>query len=193
MEKEPHHHLLFEDEVLSVLEPGIPAGDTTLEHLHAHDDASVCISGSNMRSRKHGADWSDVGKPCILGQISVGEYAGMPLSHTIQNTGPGVFHLIVVENMRESGWSTDSPAPSAATVLAKETRAFLIYEVGLDNGSRQTSHVHKKPTIVILVSGNVTTGKQNLGQPGQWVLIPAGEPYKLSTLSEAKIVEIEVR
>jgi quercetin dioxygenase-like cupin family protein len=101
--------------------------------------------------------------------------------------------LVVVENLRENGWSTNPPLSAVATALAKETRAFQIYEVRLDNSSRQTSHVHKKPTIVVLVSGNVTVGKQQLGEPGGWALIPADEPHRLSTKSEAKIVEIEVR
>jgi len=193
MEKEPHHHLVFENEALGVLEPSIPAGDTTLEHLHLHDDATVCISGSNMRARRPGADWSPVGEPCSLGQINVTEYTGKPASHTVQNTGAGVFHLVVVENLRESGWSTNPHLSAVATALAKETRAFQIYEVRLDHSSRETNHVHKKPTIVVLVSGDVTAGKQQLGQPGRWVLIPADEPHRLATRSEAKIVEIEVR
>jgi quercetin dioxygenase-like cupin family protein len=193
MEKEPRHHVVFENEALRVVEPSIPAGDTTLEHLHVHDDTTVCISGSHMRARRSGADWSPVGEPCRPGQINVTEYAGKPASHTVQNTGAGVFHLVVVENLREAGWSTNPPLSAVATALAKETRAFEIYEVRLDNSSRETSHVHNKPTIVVLVSGDVTAGKQQLGQPGRWVLIPADQPHRLSTKSEAKIVEIEVR
>lgn len=193
MEKEPHHHLVLESEVLRVLEPSIAAGDTTLEHLHVRDDATVCISGSNMRTRRPGADWNLVGDPCRLGQINVTEYAGKPASHTVQNTGSGLFHLVVVENLRESGWSTNPPFSALATTLAKETRAFQIYQVRLDNNSRETSHVHKKPTIVVLVSGNVSAGKQQLVQPGQWVLIPPDELHPLTTQSEAMVVEVEVR
>ena len=33
VQQEPRHHLAFENEWLRVLEPQIPAGDTTLEHL----------------------------------------------------------------------------------------------------------------------------------------------------------------
>jgi len=193
MEKEPRHHVVFENEALRVVEPSIPPGDTTLEHLHAHDDATVCISGAHLRVRRQGADWGPVGEPCRLGQINATEYAGKPASHTVQNTGSGVFRLAVVENLRESGWSTNPPLLAASTVLAKETRAFQIYEVTLDPRSRETSHVHKNPTIIVLVTGDVTVGKQQLGQPGRWVLIPGDEPHRLSTKSESKIVEIEVR
>jgi quercetin dioxygenase-like cupin family protein len=193
MEQEPHHHLAFKNGTLSVFEPSIPPGETTLEHLHPDDDATVCISGSNMRSQHPGADWSNPGQACNPGQINVSEYAGKPSSHTVQNVGSGVFHLVAVENMRESGWSTNLPLSAAATVLAKETRAFQIYEVKLDKNSRGTSHVHSRPTILVLVSGEVTAGKKRLDQPGQWLLISEGKPHALTTQCEAKLVEIEVR
>jgi hypothetical protein len=193
MEQEPHHHLVFKNEALSVFEPNIPPGGMTLEHLHPDDDATVCISGSNMRSRRPGADWSNPGQACSPGQINVTEYAGNPSSHTVQNVGSGVFHLVAVENRRESGWSTNLPLSAAATLVAKETRAFQIYEVTLDRNSGGTSHIHSRPTVLILVSGEVTAGKRRLDQPGQWLLISDGKPHGLSTRRQAKVVEIEVR
>jgi quercetin dioxygenase-like cupin family protein len=193
MEQEPHHHLVFENGALAVLEPTILAGETTLEHLHSHDNATVCITGSNMRSQRPRAGWSDPSQACNPGWINVEEYTGKPFSHAVQNAGAGVFHLVAVENLRASGWSTNPPLSALATVLAKETRAFQIYDVKLDNRSPETSHVHGMPTIMVLISGDVTAGKQRLDQPGRWILIPAGEPHRLSTQREAKMVEIEVR
>ncbi len=193
MEREPHHHLVLKNGALSVFEPSIPRGKTALGHLHPYDDATVCIRGSNMRDQRPGADWSNPGHACSPGQINVSEYAGAPSSHTIQNVGSGVFRLVVVENMRESGWSTNLPLSAAATVLAKETRAFQIYEVRLDKNSPGTSHIHSRPTILVLVSGEVTAGKKRLDQPGQWILISEGKPHGLSTQREAKLAEIEVR
>ncbi len=193
MELEPHHHLVFENAALAVLEPTILAGETTLEHLHSHDNATVCITGSNMQSQHPPADWSASSQACSPGRINLEEYTGKPFSHAVRNAGAGVFHLVAVENLRVSGWSTNPPLSALATVLTKETRAFQIYDVKLDNSSQETSHVHRMPTIAVLVSGNATAGKERLDQPGRWVLIPAGEPHKLSTPREAKLVEIEVR
>jgi len=193
MEQEPHHHLVLKNGALSVFEPSIPPGETTLEHLHPNDDATVCISGSNMRTQRPGADWSNPGEACTPGQISVSEYAGKPSSHTVQNVGSGVFHLVAVENMRESGWSTNRSLSAAATVLAKETRAFQIYEVRLDKNSQGTSHIHRRPTILVLISGEVTAEAKRLDQPGQWLLISEGKPHALATQREATLVEIEVR
>jgi quercetin dioxygenase-like cupin family protein len=193
MEQEPHHHLIFKNGALSVFEPNIPPGETTLEHLHPYDDATVCITGSNMRSQHAGADWSNPGQACNPGQINVSEYSGNPSSHTVQNVGSNVFQLVAVENLRESGWSTDLSLSAAATVLVKETRAFQIYEVKLDKNSRGISHVHSRPTVLVLISGEVTAGKTRLDEPGRWVLISEGKRHGLSTRREARIIEIEVR
>lgn len=193
IEKLPSEHLKFESDVLSVLEPTMPSGTSQPEHVHAHDSASVCFSGSNMRTRNHKADWSDIVKPCSLGDIVVAEFAGAPVIHAVENVGAGIFHTVMVENMRNSGWSTDPPSSSPATVLAKESRAFLIYAVTLSAATRETEQVHNKPTVVILVSGHVTVGKKPLRKPGQWILASAGAPCSISTQTEAKLIEIEVR
>jgi hypothetical protein len=193
MSEEPHHHLVFENDALRIFQPRISAGETTLEHLHSHDDLTVCISGSGMRSHGPGTDWSRVGQPCTPGQVSVTEYAGKPSSHTVQNAGTGVFQLVAIDNLRESGWSTNPALSAAATRLTKETRAFQVYEVRLEGNARETTHVHSRPTVVVLVLGEVTAGDKALRQPGAWALIPALEAHKLSTRGEARVVEVEVR
>lgn len=64
LDQEPRHHLEFANEWLRVISPQIPPGDTTLEHLHTHDDATVCIRGSEVRAKQPGAEWSNAGAAC---------------------------------------------------------------------------------------------------------------------------------
>ena len=194
MHQEPHHHLVFENESLRVMEPRIEAGEATLEHLHSHDDATICISGSVLRSRKPGDDWGKPGQPCKTGSLSTTEYSGKPSSHAVQNTGGDTFRLLAVENLRQSGWSDYALFGGAGAELVKESRAFRIYEVKLPGGG-EVSHVHQAPTIAVMVSGDVAAGTQTLNQPGRWVFIPAGQSHKLkaSGSGEGHLVEIEVR
>ena len=194
MHQEPHHHLVFENESLRVMQPRIEAGEATLEHLHSRDDATLCISGSTVRSRKPGEDWSKPGQPCKPGSISTTEYSGKPASHAVQNTGGDTFRLVAVENLRQSGWSDYAPPGGRGVELVKESRAFRIYEVKLPGGG-EVSHAHQAPTIAVVVSGDVAAGTQILNQPGEWVFIPAGESHKLlaSGSGETHLVEIEVR
>lgn len=192
LEQEPRHHLEFSNEFLRVISPQIPPGDTTLEHIHTHDDATVCIHGSETRAKQPGADWGAVGMVCMPGRIGVTQYTGEPRSHTVQNLGTGVYHLLLVENLKESGWSDFGPVTVPGVKMTRENRSFRIYETEL-SGSSGVPHSHAVPTIVVLVSGEAATGKKHLDKPGTWAYIPAGEPHQIEAAGDAKLVEIEVR
>ena len=192
VEQEPRHRLAFENQALRVLEPRIPAGDTTLEHLHAHDDATICIHGSQMRAKQPGGEWSTPGGVCVPGTPGVTEYTGKPRSHTVQNTGSGVYHLTLVENLRPSGWTNYEALSVAGLKVLRENRAFRIYEVQT-SGSGVPVHFHQVPAVAIVVSGEAMAGDKRLDQPGQSALIPAGQEHQIVAHGEALVIEIEVR
>ena len=189
LEQEPRHHLLFSNEFLRVIAPQIPPGDTTLEHVHTHDDATVCIHGSETRGKQPGADWSKAGTACMPGRIGVTESTGNPRSHTVQNVGSSVFHLVLVENLKDSGW-TSYEAPAGMKPV-RESRSFRIYDVQL-SGSSGPLHSHAVPAVVILVSGEATAGNKRLDQPGAWAYFPSGEKHQIAA-RDAHLIEIEVR
>ncbi|HUI82409.1 MAG TPA: hypothetical protein VLY24_31010 [Bryobacteraceae bacterium] len=191
VEQEPRHHLAFENEALRVLEPRIPAGDTTLEHLHDYDDATICIHGSSVRAKPPGGEWSNPGAVCMPGRVGVTEYTGNPRAHTVQNVGTGEYHLTLVENLRPSGWTNYEPVAVMGLNVVKESRSFRIYDAQLSDSSIP-AHSHKVPTVVIVVSGAVTAG-QTLDQPGQSVFIAAGKDHEIVAYGHAHVVEIEVR
>lgn len=192
VEQEPRHHLAFENEFLAVLEPRIPAGDTTLEHLHAHDDATVCIHGSQVRAKQPGGEWSNPGAVCVPGMVGFTEYTGRSRSHTVQNVGSGEYHLTLVENLRSSEWTNFEAVTVPGMKVMKENRAFRAYEVQFSDGAGPT-HSHQVPTVVIVVSGEVSAGEQRLDRPGQSVFIPSGKEHRIAAKGDARAVEIEVR
>lgn len=192
LEQEPRHHIEFANEFLRVISPQIPPGDTTLEHVHTHDDATVCIHGSETRAKQPGADWSNVGMACMPGRIGITEYSGKPRSHTVQNLGTGVYHLLLVENLKESGWKDYEPLAVPGMKMTRESRSFRIYETEL-SASSGAPHSHPVPAVVVLVSGEANTGKKHLDKPGGWVYIPAGEQHQIEAPGNAKLVEIEAR
>jgi quercetin dioxygenase-like cupin family protein len=193
MAEEPHHHLAFRNEALSIFQPKIAPGETTLEHLHSHDEVTVCISGSNMRSRPHDGDWGKPGQPCAPGQVSVSEYAGKQSSHTVQNAGSGVFQLVVVDSLRDQGWPENRLLSAETPKPTRETRAFEIFDLRLDKNASTGTHVHSGPSVLVLVSGEASAGKRRLRRPGEWVLLPAGKPHNVSIRNDTRLIEIEVR
>lgn len=192
VEQEPRHRLVFENESLRVLEPRIPASDTTLEHLHAHDDATVCIHGSTVRAKQPGGEWSNPGAVCVPGTAGLTEYTGKPRSHTVQNVGSGVYHLTLVENLRPGSWTTFEALTVAGMQVVRENRAFRIYDVQL-SGSGVPVHSHQVPAVAIVVSGEVLAGDKRLDQPGQSAFIPAGREHQIVAQGAARVIEIEVR
>jgi quercetin dioxygenase-like cupin family protein len=97
-----------------------------------------------------------------------------------------------VENLRESGWKNNEPLTAAGLKMTRENRSFRIYETEL-SGSSSELHSHEVPTVVIVVSGEVTAGDQRLDQPGRWAYIPAGEKHQVAARGNARVIEVEVR
>jgi len=207
--KDPSHQVTFENAQFRVFNVNITPGQMSMDHLHDLDIATVSMSNSDSRIQVKGQPWGDPRKR-TLGESNVTEYSGKPLSHRIENTGKTPFQLFAVENLRKSGWSTAAPTAGLATTVAKEGRAFRTYDVRLALATAQTSHTHTVPTIAVLINGKVMSdgpdkqakanapaavGLKQLDQPGQWVLIPAGDTHHLVRLgtADARIVEIEVR
>ena len=198
MEQEPHHHLVFENASLRIFEPTIDAGDITRDHEHRLDYVSVCIGSAPTRSLV-GGEWGAAGVPCVAGSASVGEYAGRPMVHRVQNVGVTPFHLVLVENRQAGGWSETSPVSAPLTSAVRESRALRVYQVSLTSSRDETRHVHSRPTVVIVTSGEVVVGAEGqktvLGQAGRWSLTPMGAAHTLTPGLSGKgtVLEIEVR
>ena len=210
LSKEPRHRVTFENVQLRILDVNIPPGDTSLDHLHDRDIATVSMtSGTGTRLQSPGQPWGAVRPPRPLGDATVADYAGKPSSHRIENVGKSAYQLFALENLRTSGWATSPALAAPATKLTAESRAFKIYDVRLGRDGSQTSHTHAVPTIALLISGKLMSegpdtqakanapapvGLKQLDQPGQWVLIPRGDTHHLVRLGvgDARLVEIEV-
>ena len=212
LSQEPRHRATFENSQLRILNINIPPGDTTLDHRHDFDIVTVAMtSGTNTRQQPSGQPWSPPRAPRMLGDVNVTEYTGKPQSHRVENVGKTAYQLFAVENLNKSGWSAAPAAAGLATKLTNDARAFRIYDVRLvPRETSQTSHTHAVPTIAVLISGIVMSdgpdkqakanapapvGLKQLTEPGQWILVPAGDTHHMVRLGtgEARVVEIEVR
>ena len=210
--EEPRHKVTFQNGQLRIFNVSIPAGDTSLDHRHDFDIATVAMSsGANTRQQVSGGSWGEPRAPRSLGDPSITEYTGKPQSHRVENVGKTAYQLFAVENLRKSGWSSAPAATSLATKMMTESRAFRIYDVRLaPRQTSQTSHTHAVPTIAVLVSGTVMSdgpethakanapapvGLKQLTAPGQWILVPAGDTHHVVRLGtgDARVIEIEVR
>jgi hypothetical protein len=210
LSKDPTHKLAFENTQFRIFDVNVPPKQSSLEHRHELDVATISMTdGPDTRIQVSGQAWGAPAKR-PLGDARVTEYVGKPLSHKIENMGGNAYQLFAVENLHKSGWSAAAPASGLGTKMTSDSRAFRVYDVRLALSTAQTSHTHMVPTIAVLVSGKVMSdgpdkqakanapaavGLKQLDQPGQWVLVPAGDTHHLVRLgtNDARIVEIEVR
>lgn len=208
---EPMHHAVFANADLRVLNVLVPVGQSTLDHRHDRDLATVSMNGgAETRVVLPGQQTGTVRPRRVLGDTTVAEYAGASASHRIENVGAAPYHLFAVENLKSGGWSSAPAVTALGTTLTNDKRAFRTYEVRMGRDAAQTSHTHAVPTIVVLLNGLVMSegpdakakalapapvGMKQLAQPGEWLLVPAGDTHHLVRLSngEARVVEIEVR
>ena len=206
---EPHHRTVYENADFRILDVRVAPGESTADHRHDHDIATVSMNaGTATRITAGGQAQNRPPRP--LANATVTEYTGKASSHTLDNVGNAPYQLFAVENLHQGGWSTAMAASGLGTTMTAESRAFRLYDVRLATATAQTSHTHLVPTIAVLISGKVMSdgpdkqakanapaavGLKQLDQPGQWVLIPSGDTHHLVRLgtSDARVVEIEVR
>jgi len=181
------------------LNVNIEAGDTTLDHVHANDIAIVCISGCELRTRIGRGPFGDWTSR-IPGQImGVTAYAGQPIVNAHQ-AGAARYHVISVENLRQTNWPRDPPEPHPSGTLTNETRAFRIYDVHLPADTVSGRSTGNGSIVVIAIDGQVTVSSRRtvqskvLTQPGDWEVIPTGATEEIKTGgSTARVIEIDVR
>ena len=200
LDKEPHHKVLLDTLLLRILEITVAPGETTLDHRHEFDIATVALGTASTRTQRPGEAW---GAPRIrpLGSLDLVEYTGKPTVHKVENIDKTPYHLIAVENYRTGTWPERKAFTAPATTVTKESRSFAVYDVNLTAAQPGTEHAHERPTVVVLVSGEITNQGTNGEEPypvrgaGKWVLVPAAQTHtmQLAGSGDAHVVEIEVR
>lgn len=92
-----HHAVLFENDVIRVLETTIRAGDTTPLHTHLTPTVLYVVSGSNfVRRDADGAVLVDTRTDASFVMPRVFEQPAIP-PHTLENPGPEDLVVIGVE------------------------------------------------------------------------------------------------
>jgi len=96
VEQEPHHHIVFQNQYVRVLDVLFPPGEPSLFHTHSNDNVSVALSGDLTKSQRMGGEWSESVK-VVRGQVAFYKANGQPYTHRVGSAGTQAFHVIDVE------------------------------------------------------------------------------------------------
>jgi hypothetical protein len=95
VEREPHHHVVFENQYLRLLDVVVPAGEMTLYHTHSLDNVAVLLADTTLKNQNPREDWTE--RPITHGSVGFRAGTKAPYTHRIMNTGSVVFHVMDVE------------------------------------------------------------------------------------------------
>lgn len=96
VEQEPHHHIVFQNQYVRVLDVFFPVGEPALFHTHSNDNVSVELSGDKTKSQPMGGEWSRPGD-VVPGRVAFHKAHGQPYTHRVGSAGEKPFHVIDVE------------------------------------------------------------------------------------------------
>ena len=96
VEKEPHHHIVFQNQYVRVLDVLFPAGEASLFHTHSNDNIGIPISGDQTQSQPAGGEWSEV-QDVKPGTAGFRKALGQAYTHRVRSAGKLPFHVIDVE------------------------------------------------------------------------------------------------
>lgn len=200
MSEDPHYKRLLYTAHLRMFEVAIPPGASTPDHSHDHDVVTVALGETTVRTRKVGEEWSQP-QSYGPGGTNITNYTGGMEAHRVENVGKALHRAIEVENLRDRGWSMPQLIVAPATTLGQESRSFAVYDVRLNASTPRTSHVHRMPTVVVLVAGGVEVqggggeSEFRMEMPGRWFASQWDQPHTLTLVGsgDAHVVEVEVR
>jgi quercetin dioxygenase-like cupin family protein len=95
VEQEPHHHVIFENQYVRVLDVVVKPGETTLFHKHSLDNVAVILTGTALRNQIPGQDWTQ--RTANDGSVGFAAGTAKPYVHRISNAGSTVFHVLDIQ------------------------------------------------------------------------------------------------
>ena len=169
---EPRHHPKFENEFVRVWDVTVPAGDTTLWHIHRNDNVVVTLGEARLRIETAGAAPGE--SLWKFGEVRFGKATYV---HRAMNVGTTPFHNFTIELLKPPA---GAPAPSIpkepivrTPVLENErVRAFALT---LEPGQSTSMHTHVLPSLAIaLTPGDIEVITQGKNKPDR-LSLPLGD------------------
>jgi quercetin dioxygenase-like cupin family protein len=96
VDKEPHHHFVFQNQYVRVLDVFFPVGEVSLFHTHSNDNVGIPISGDKTQSQPAGGEWSEA-QDVKPGAAGFRKARGQAYTHRVRSAGRLPYHVIDVE------------------------------------------------------------------------------------------------
>jgi hypothetical protein len=211
-QREPHHHLVYEDSTIRVLRVRVPAHDTTLLHEHDPDYFWVALGASTLVNVRPGVPDATVTSSDLAVHYSFGKFA-----HVARNPGAAPFDNITVEllepqtgvrnlceaavadkplDCREPSTGRKSRFSGATEHPALATDQLTVSLEAIEPGAILRPTASTKTTWVTALDSADTKQKLVVGGGPKWVggtfRATSGRAWALSNMSDGLIRVISV-
>src|SRR5579863_5700315 len=209
---EPHHHVIFSNDQVRVLNVEVPAGSQTLMHWHRHDYIYDTIGATELSNEVEG-------KPPVILKLQDGEtrFSPGPFAHLVRVSPGQPFHNITVELLQDEKlrhspehWDPTHPDEDRGlSILHGGTQEILFVKDGvratefeLQPAGVVPMHHHKGPHLLVAVADlEIRSDVEGQGpMPGhfksgdvKW--LPGGYSHTITNVGHepAKFVTLEFR
>jgi hypothetical protein len=202
MNQEPHHQRLTYIRHMRAFLLTLAPGESTADYVLDHDGAIVALTDATIRLLRAGATPRDPAA-VMQGRVDLGQFTGEPVTQRLENAGTTPLRAIVVENLRDRGWTAPPVLTAPGTSLQQESRSIAVYDMRLNAANPRTNHTHQNPIFVFLLSGRVEAQGGGgefafpLVQTGTWWFPGSGpdQPHtiELAGSGEAHVMCIEAK
>jgi hypothetical protein len=179
--QEPRHRTVHRDGDLLLLDVQINPGDTSLAHTH---NQAILISYISD------ADGSRNGEV-----RSIVDYVVNPLTHVVDNPGPGLFHAIALVNDSQGSAAGNDQLPSGLDIEPQVDNAwFRSYRLELAAGESTDLQLHHHATVIIQASPGLARVSRadglihELDRPGDWAWREAESPFQISNAGDQALI-----
>jgi hypothetical protein len=194
IQNEPHHHVVFENSLIRILEVTIEPGTSTLFHRHSRDNFAVYLDEVTTVNQPEGQPMPDA-VPHVTGSVGFAAGDAKPYVHRVVNTGPSAVHLLDIELKLPADHRTGS-ANTLAPVAVDNDR-IRAYTISLAP-QQPSAPMQLGPGVLVVMPGvaveqTASGGKsERVGTVGpRWRWRPAGS-YVLRNRSDSTALAVEV-
>lgn len=168
--EEPRHRLVFENDLVMILDVDLPPGYESLYHEHKLDLLYVTISGTQVWAQPLGGEKREADVKTGDLRFSSDNHE-LPHIHRVGNVGTAPFRIIGI-GVKGDVSNTVVPIQGdmQAVELVDRKPHASVYRIRLEPGEQSGLHRHNLPfTRVYLYGGTVRNG------PGEATRVEAGE------------------
>lgn len=149
VEREPMHRVVFENELVRVIDAAVAPGRATAYHTHERDNVPVAVAAGETTTTPLGG--TPVRSPVALGRVS---YARGGYTHEVRNSGSTPLRFIDVELRGPRGTPTGGQFDSSRHVKEIDNERVVVHRLRVPAGARVGGHHHAGPLLEVVVRGD---------------------------------------